>query len=87
VVEVHRSRELGFCCGAGGGWFWMEEEPEHRRNAERSKQLLETNPDMVATACPFCKVMIRDGVAGAGKDDTVAVRDLAETVADSLPSA
>ena len=87
VVEAHRSRELGFCCGAGGGWFWMEEEPEHRMNAERSKQLLETAPDLVATACPFCKVMIRDGVAGAGADEKTAVRDLAEIVADSLPSA
>jgi Fe-S oxidoreductase len=65
----------------------MEEHPEHRTNAERSKQLLETAPDLVATACPFCKVMIRDGVAGAGADEKTAVRDLAEIVADSLPSA
>jgi len=84
LVETHRSKEFGMCCGAGGGWFWMEEDPANRMNMLRTDQILEPGADVVATACPFCKVMLRDGVAGRDKDEEVAVRDIAELIADSL---
>ena len=84
MVEADRSREGGMCCGAGGGWFWMEEDPANRMNALRTEQLVEPGPDIMATACPFCKVMVRDGVAGKDLDETIAVRDIAEMIADSL---
>ncbi len=81
--EAAESRENGTCCGAGGGWMWMEEK-EPRMNDLRTEQLLKTGAKTMATACPFCKVMITDGVSNKGKSDEVAVRDIAEIVRDSL---
>ncbi|MCA9523116.1 MAG: (Fe-S)-binding protein, partial [Myxococcales bacterium] len=81
--EAGRSRENGFCCGAGGGWAWMEEK-EPRMNDLRTEQLLETGATNVATACPFCKMMLADGVANKGKEESVKVRDIAEFVRDNL---
>ncbi|MBU2573895.1 MAG: 4Fe-4S dicluster domain-containing protein [Elusimicrobia bacterium] len=78
VVEHEKSGEHGFCCGAGGGRFWLEE-AEPRINHARVKQLLETKPSIIATSCPYCLKMLSDGVkdlGGAG----VEVRDLAEIV-------
>lgn len=80
VVEHKKSGEHGFCCGAGGGRFWLEE-AEPRINHARVKQLLETKPSIIATSCPYCLKMLADGVkdlGGAG----VEVRDLAEIVSD-----
>ena len=63
---MEKSGKNTFCCGAGGGRMWMEETRGTRINAERTRQVLETGAATVATACPFCMVMMSDGLAAAG---------------------
>jgi Fe-S oxidoreductase/nitrate reductase gamma subunit len=86
--EMERSGRNTFCCGAGGGRMWMEETRGTRINAERTRQALETGADTVATGCPFCMTMLKDGLAdagrGAGTDAPVASADIAEILAGSL---
>lgn len=78
IVEHKRSGECGFCCGAGGGRFWLEE-GEPRINHERVKQLLATKPSIIAVSCPYCLKMLADGVKDLGAAG-VEVRDLVEIV-------
>ncbi len=86
--EMEKSGKSTFCCGAGGGRMWMEEQRGTRINAERTRQALATGAETVATACPFCLVMMRDGVADAGdRGEDVVVQDIAEVLAASLPAA
>jgi Fe-S oxidoreductase len=85
IVEVERSREKGFCCGAGGGRMFMEEHIGTRVNRNRADELVATGADTIAVACPFCNVMMTDGIKDMNKDDEIRVLDLAELVAESLP--
>lgn len=82
VVEMERTREKSFCCGAGGGRMWLEERAGERMNVQRAEQALATGADAVATACPFCLSMFEDGLAS--KDAAVPVRDIAELLSDAL---
>jgi len=61
--EMHRCRERGFCCGAGGARMWMEERIGKRINMERIDEALGTGPDTISTACPYCLVMLGDAVS------------------------
>ncbi|MBB5140614.1 Fe-S oxidoreductase, partial [Thermocatellispora tengchongensis] len=61
--EMHRCKDRGFCCGAGGARMWMEERIGKRINTERVDEALTTDPDRVSTACPFCLVMLGDAIA------------------------
>jgi Fe-S oxidoreductase len=95
---MEKSGKNTFCCGAGGGRMWMEETRGTRINAERTRQALETGAGTVATSCPFCMVMMKDGLADAASSaaaassgaassavgGTVSARDIAEILADSL---
>ncbi|MEM9490646.1 MAG: (Fe-S)-binding protein, partial [Myxococcota bacterium] len=80
VVELKRSRQHGFCCGAGGARMFMEEEGP-RVNLNRTDEVLEAEVDAVAVACPFCNIMLTDGMKMRNKDEEVQVLDVAELVA------
>lgn len=83
VVEMPRHGTRALCCGAGGARFWMEEHTGKKVNIERAEEALDTNADEIAVACPFCFVMLDDGVKELGRDD-VPVRDVAIILADGL---
>jgi len=84
VREMERNRKFGMCCGAGGGRMWMEEEPTKRVNIRRVEQALETSPDVVAVACPFCMTMIDDGLKSKDMEEQVKALDVMELVADAM---
>ena len=83
LAEMKRSKDRGLCCGAGGGRMWMEEKIGKKVNIERTEDALETNPDVISTACPFCMTMLTDGVKEKGKAEEVKVKDFAELVLES----
>lgn len=84
LKEMERKAETSFCCGAGGGRMWIDENIGDRINVLRTKQALATKPDVIATNCPFCLTMLEDGVKAGESVDTVKVQDLAELVAVAL---
>jgi Fe-S oxidoreductase len=78
VVEMQRNGTKGMCCGAGGARMWMEESIGTKVNDERAREALSTGASRVATACPFCYIMLDDGVKAAGaEEDQVKVADIA----------
>jgi len=83
-LEFEMNREKAMCCGAGGGRMWMEETIGSRINVERVNQALTKSPKVIATACPYCTIMITDGVAHHNKEEEIQTRDIAELVADAL---
>jgi Fe-S oxidoreductase len=90
ATEMHRCKERGFCCGAGGARMWLEERIGKRINTERIEEALALDPDTVSTACPYCLVMLGDAVnakkaAGQAKD-TLEVIDVAQVLARSVRS-
>ena len=83
-LEMTLSREKAMCCGAGGGRMWMEETIGKRINITRVEQALELQPKLIATACPYCAVMVADGLGAAQPDGATASKDIAELVAEAL---
>ncbi len=83
LVEMPRHGNRALCCGAGGARFWLEEHTGKKVNIERAEEALATGAEQVAVACPFCFVMIDDGVKELGRAE-VAVRDIAMILADGL---
>jgi Fe-S oxidoreductase len=82
---MKRRNQKGFCCGAGGGRFWMEERIGKRISEERAEEAIGTGAEMVATACPYCLQMFEDAIKAKGAEDKFKARDIAELVAEALP--
>jgi Fe-S oxidoreductase len=83
-LEFALSREKAMCCGAGGGRMWLEETIGKRINITRVEQALEASPQTIATACPYCAVMVGDGLAAVQPGGATQSRDIAELVAQAL---
>ncbi len=81
-TEVERHGQDSFCCGAGGAQMWLEEDPDKRVNEIRAKELAATGCDTVAVGCPFCSVMIDDGLKSIGKE--MEVMDIAELLWEQI---
>ena len=84
VLEARRNKAKSFCCGAGGGRMWMEEQADQRVNEVRVGQLLEREPEIIGVNCPYCLTMMEDGLGSVGRSDTVRAMDLAEILAARL---
>jgi Fe-S oxidoreductase len=87
VKEMDRSRTETFCCGAGGGRMWLEETIGQRINQNRVDEAAKTlgEKGVVATSCPFCLTMIKDGISETGRGESMQAKDIAELVASGLP--
>ena len=83
VVEMGRNGTKGMCCGAGGARMWMEESIGTKVNDERALEAISTGATRVATACPFCYIMLDDGVKAAGNND-IKVADLSIHLLDAI---
>ena len=83
-LEFDLNREKAMCCGAGGGRMWMEERIGKRINIARVEQALPHAPKIIATACPYCTVMMSDGTKALEKETAIATRDIAELVAAAM---
>jgi Fe-S oxidoreductase len=82
VNEMPRNQERSFCCGAGGGRMWMEEKIGTRINLNRVDEAIATGAEEVAVACPFCRVMVSDGMVA--RDSSVEVLDVAQIMLRSV---
>ena len=84
LVEMARNRERSFCCGAGGGHLWLEEQKTGERiNEIRTEQATETKAGIIATACPYCLQMFEDGIRAKAAEESLKAMDIAELVAQS----
>ena len=87
VKEMDRNRTETFCCGAGGGRMWLEETLGERINQNRVNEAAATlgGKGTIATSCPFCLTMIKDGIGETGRSEQMEAKDIAELVAQTLP--
>ncbi len=87
VREMDRNRTETFCCGAGGGRMWLEETLGQRINQNRVEEAARAlqGKGTVATSCPFCLTMIKDGIGETGRSEQIEAKDIAELVAQTLP--
>ena len=78
------SKQKSFCCGAGGGRMFMEEKIGKRINISRTEQAITTGAKTIATACPFCMIMINDAIKDKNMEEKISVKDIAEIVASKI---
>ncbi len=84
LVEMKRNRNRALCCGAGGAQMFKEpEKGDMDINVLRTKDALETNPNVIATGCPYCNTMMTDGVKFHEKENQIQVKDIAELIAEA----
>lgn len=84
LVEMEKNKKRGFCCGGGGGRMWLEERIGTRINEDRMDQIIATNAEMVATACPFCFQMFDDAAKARQVEEKLKVKDVAQIIAESM---
>jgi Fe-S oxidoreductase len=84
LLEFPLHREKSMCCGAGGARMWMEEHIGTRINVTRVEQGLPARPQVIATACPYCSLMLGDGLKAKNLYETILTRDVAELVASAM---
>jgi Fe-S oxidoreductase len=82
--ELHRHRHTTFCCGAGGSRMWMEERMGKKMNVERTDEALASASSCLATGCPFCNIMLSDGITERHADENMRVRDVAQILLESI---
>lgn len=82
LTELPCNRRQTACCGAGGGRMWFDDPPAERVGQGRVEEILATGAKTVAVSCPFCLIMVGDGIAA--HDTNVRVRDIAEVLAEAL---
>lgn len=82
--ELHRHKHTTFCCGAGGARMWMEERMGKKMNVERTDEALASASSCLATGCPFCNIMLSDGVTERHADERMSVRDVAQILLESI---
>ncbi len=85
IKEMERNKRHGFCCGAGGGRMFMEEHDGERVSVNRTDEVIATGVEAVAVACPFCNIMLTDGMKQRNVEDKIQVLDIAELVAAAIP--
>ncbi|MCF1191662.1 (Fe-S)-binding protein [Mangrovimonas sp. AS39] len=84
LKEMKRNRRTALCCGAGGAQMFKEPEKGDKDiNVLRTEDALETQPEIIATGCPYCNTMMTDGVKSKEKEDSIQVLDVAELIANS----
>lgn len=84
IIEMKRSKERALCCGAGGAQMFKEpEKGDMDINILRTEDALATNPNIIATGCPYCNTMLTDGVKNKEKEAEIEVLDIAELIANS----
>jgi Fe-S oxidoreductase len=85
LIEMDRNRSFALCCGAGGGQMFKEAEKGDKEVfIERTEDALKTNPQIIATSCPFCMTMMTDGIKYKNKEEEIKNYDIAELIAMSL---
>ena len=86
LAEMTKSRAESFCCGAGGGRILAEEKLGTRISESRVRMAAETGAPLLVSSCPFCLTMFEDGIKGAGFEETLASKDIAEILVECLPT-
>jgi Fe-S oxidoreductase len=86
LVEMKENRKNAFCCGGGGGRMWLEEKSGQRISEMRLNQALETQAQVVATACPFCLQMLEDAAKAKEVDGSLKIKDIAEILVEASQS-
>jgi Fe-S oxidoreductase len=85
LEEMERSRNKGFCCGGGGGFMWIEEQPGTTKiNHMRTEDVLKTGAETVVTACPYCLQMFEESIEQRHMKDSLKARDLIELVEGAM---
>ncbi|MBF0552887.1 MAG: (Fe-S)-binding protein, partial [Deltaproteobacteria bacterium] len=84
LVSLPREKKNSHCCGGGGGRLWMETLPEQRFSDYRVVEAVNTGANTLATSCPYCVTMLEDSRRSTNQEDVIAVKDLAELIAEAL---